>query len=141
MLRQWTAAKKPECAKRSKTKEKGRLLFSATWNRDLVQYSPKAHHLLSVVGIARLQRQASLIYAAVATRRWWRTRSHTDRRSLTAYFFFLLFFFFFGLHSTGDNPIENNLSCPQKPFVSCHFPHSNCRFHCGFLEVQVVYRV
>lgn len=59
MLRQRTVAEKPGRAKKSKTKEKGGLLFSATRNRDLVQYSPKAHHLLSLVGIAKFQCQPS----------------------------------------------------------------------------------
>lgn len=128
MLRQWTAAKKPECAKRSKTKEKGRLLFSATWNRDLVQYSPKAHHLLSVVGIARLQRQASLIYAAVATRRWWRTRSHTDRRSLTAYFFFLLFFFFLDCTLPATIPLKTTCLVHRSPLSPATFPTAIAAF-------------
>lgn len=82
MLRLRNVAKKPVSAKKSKTKEKGGLLFSATWNRDLVQYSPKAHRLLSAVGIARLQRQPSLVYAAVATRRWWRAHFHTEQHTL-----------------------------------------------------------
>lgn len=59
MLSKRMVAEKPGRAKKSKTKEKGGLLFSATQNRDLVQYSPKDHHLLSFVAIARFQRQPS----------------------------------------------------------------------------------